>query len=65
MPRLWVMVHRPTTELIAILRRTLTDVQERVWRETPAIQEMKRGILRAIAELETDIKGKRSAAVKQ
>jgi hypothetical protein len=52
------MVHRPTTELIAILRRTLTDVQERVWRETPAIQEMKRGILRAIAELESDTKAK-------
>lgn len=50
------MVHRPTTELIAILRRTLTDVQERVWRETPAIREMKRGILRTIAELESDIK---------
>jgi len=59
------MVHRPTTELIAILRRTLTDVQERVWRETPAIQEMKRGILRAIAELESDTKRQTSARVSQ
>jgi len=57
------MVHRPTNELIAILRRTLTDVQERVWRETPAIREMKRGILRAIAELESDIKPKPSTRV--
>lgn len=57
------MVHRPTTELIAILRRTLTDVQERIWRETPAIQEMKRGILRAIAELESDGKPKASTPV--
>lgn len=48
------MVHRPTSELIAILRKTLTAVQEGVWRETPAIREMKRGILRAIAELESD-----------
>lgn len=50
------MVHRPTTELIAILRKTLTDVQERVWRETPTIRDMKRGILRTIAELEADTK---------
>ncbi len=57
------MVHRPTTELIAILRKTLSDVQERVWRETPAIQEMKRGILRAIAELESDFKRKSSTPV--
>jgi hypothetical protein len=51
------MVHRPTSELVALLRKTLTAVQEGVWRETPAIQEMKRGILRAIAELEADYKG--------
>ncbi len=50
------MVHRPTKELIAILRRTLRDVQDGVWKETPAIRDMKRGILRAIAELETDLK---------
>ncbi len=56
------MVYRPTSELIAILRKTLTDVQERVWRETPAIREMKRGILRAIAELESDGKRKPSAS---
>jgi hypothetical protein len=49
------MVHRPTTELIALLRKTLTEVQEGIWRETPAIKEMKRGILRAIAELEADL----------
>jgi hypothetical protein len=50
------MVHRPTTELIALLRKTLIDVQEGIWRETPAIKEMKRSILRAIAELEADLK---------
>lgn len=50
------MVQCATSELVAILRKTLTDVQERVWRETPAIREMKRGILRTIAELETDLK---------
>jgi hypothetical protein len=57
------MVHRPTTELIALLRKTLTDVQEGIWRETPAIKEMKRGILRAIAELETDLEHQSSTSV--
>jgi hypothetical protein len=57
------MVHRPTTELVALLRKTLTDVQEGIWRETPAIKEMKRGILRAIAELETDLEHQSSTSV--
>jgi hypothetical protein len=51
------MVQRSTTELIAILRKTLLEVQDRVWRETPAVRDMKRGILRTIAELESDLKG--------
>jgi hypothetical protein len=54
------MVHRPTKDLIVLLRQTLTDVQEGIWRETPAIKEMKQGILRAIAELEADLKPKSS-----
>ena len=49
------MVQRSTEELVIILRKTLKDVQESVWRDTTATTEMKRAILRAIVELESEV----------
>ena len=50
------MVQRKPSELSAILHTMLQEVQESVWRETPAIKEMKRAILRVIADLRTEAK---------
>jgi hypothetical protein len=52
-----VVVHRPTPELVSLLRITLQDVQESIWKDSPSIQELKRAILRAIADLESEKKG--------
>ena len=56
------MVQRNTVELISLLRKTLRDVQESVWRDTPAITEMKRAMLRAIVELEAELPRVRTSA---
>ena len=53
----FVMVQRRPSELAAILRTALQEVQESVWRDSPAIKEMKRAILRAIADLQTEGNG--------
>ena len=45
-----------TAELIVILRKTLEDVQDSVRRESAAVQEMKRSILRTIAELRAELR---------
>jgi hypothetical protein len=46
-----------TAELVEALRKTLHDIQDTVRHDSAAIQNMKRAILRAIAELEADLKG--------
>ena len=48
------MVHRRPSELATILRNALQEVQESMWRDSPAIKEMKLAILRAIADLQTE-----------
>lgn len=51
-------MQRKTSELIGLLHRTLLDVQDSVWTDSPAIQELKRCLLRTIADLESDLQVK-------
>jgi hypothetical protein len=48
------MVQRRPSELATILRGTLQEVQESIWRDSPAIRDMKRAMLRAIADLQAE-----------
>jgi hypothetical protein len=49
-------MQRKTAELVTVLRQTLKDVQDSVWTDSPAIQELKRCLLQTIASLESDLK---------
>lgn len=47
-------MQRPTQELIALFRVVLQEVQESVWKDTPAVREMYCAVLEAIAVLESE-----------
>lgn len=48
------MAQQSTAELIAILRITLHSVEVSTWKNSPSVQEMKRAMLRAIVEMESE-----------
>jgi hypothetical protein len=50
----FVMVQRRPSELATILRDALQEVQESIWRDSPTIRDMKRAMLRAIADLQAE-----------
>ena len=52
----------PTADLIHILRRTLIDLEQSEHADSQTVQELKRSILRSIAELETWTEPKKRAA---
>jgi len=49
-------MQRDNTGLIALLRKTLQDVQDSLLNDSTEIQELKRCLLRTIAELESELK---------
>jgi hypothetical protein len=59
------MIQRRPSELIVVLRSTLQTIQDSVWKDSPATQELKRAILRVIADLESERQGLRPCLVRK